>query len=250
MARRLPSRLLIASARRAWLAGFVIAAASGAQADVVTDIIGAEYADPTTRYAHGVLGDDIEHGTLVIYTDRTEGLSFRIVLPETRVFEDVAPRLADVDGDGDAEVVVVESEASTGAQLAIYDDTGKIAATPHIGTRNRWLAPIGVADLDGDGHMEIAYIDRPHLAKTLRVWRFKDGVLTEIAQLPGLTNHRIGERDIGGGIRICNGTPEMITASANWRRVMATTFQNGQLQTRAIGTDTSRAGLNAALACQ
>ncbi len=246
MARRLPSRILPASARRAWLAAILFAAAAGAQAD----ILGAEYADPTTRYGHGVLGDAIEYGTLVIHTDRMEGLSFRHVLPEARVFEDVAPRLADVDGDGDVEVIVVETEASTGAQLAIYDDTGKIAATPHIGTRNRWLAPIGAADLDGDGFVEVAYIDRPHLAKTLRVWRFKDGALTQVAQLPGLTNHRIGERDIGGGIRDCGNGPEMITASANWRSVMATTFQNGQLDTRAIGTDTSRAGLNAALACQ
>lgn len=246
VARRLPFRVLRPFGRRVWLTASLVAVASVAQADV----LGADYADPTTRYGHGVLGDAIEYGTLVIHTDRMDGLSFRMVLPESRVFEDVAPRLADVDGDGDVEVIVVETEASTGAQLAIYDDTGKIAATPHIGTRNRWLAPIGAADLDGDGYIEIAYIDRPHLAKTLRVWRFKDGALNEVAALAGLTNHRIGERDIGGGIRDCGQGPEMITASANWRRVMATTFRNGQLETRAIGSDTSRAGLNAALACQ
>ncbi len=245
-ARRLLYGLWHSLARRGLLAAALLANGAGAQAD----ILGAEYAEPTTRYAHGVLGDAVEYGTLVIHTDRMDGLSFRMVLPETRVFEDVAPRLADVDGDGDVEVIVVESEASTGAQLAIYDDTGKIAATPHIGTRNRWLAPIGAVDLDGDGHIEIAYIDRPHLAKTLRVWRYRDGALTEIAQLGGLTNHRIGERDIGGGIRDCGQGFEMITASANWRQVMSTTLKDGQLATKPIGTDTSRAGLNAALACK
>jgi hypothetical protein len=71
-----------------------------------------------------------------------------------------------------------------------------------IGQRNRWLAPIGAADLDGDGRVEIAYVDRPHLARTLRVWRSRPGgTLTEIATATGLTNHRIGEAFITGGIR-------------------------------------------------
>ena len=210
------------------------------------EITGASYAEPTTRYAHGVLGDAIEHGTLVMETPKGER---RVVLSQDRVFEDVAPRLADLDGDGDNEVIVVESQAQTGAQLAIYDETGKIAATPHIGTRNRWLAPVGAADLDGDGYIEIAYIDRPHLAKTLRVWRFKDGALSQVAALAGLTNHRIGEEDIGGGLRDCGQGPEMITASANWAQVVATTLKDGQLEARAVGPHTGRASLNAALAC-
>ncbi|MEM7469874.1 MAG: VCBS repeat-containing protein [Pseudomonadota bacterium] len=221
-----------------------MAAAAGAQADIIR----AEYAEPTSRYAHGVLGDDIEYGALLLKRDGHPNTRF--ILPETRVFEDVAPRLHDVDGDGDNEVIVVESEAQTGAQLAIYDESGKIAATPHIGTRNRWLAPIGVADLDGDGFVEVAYIDRPHLAKTLRVWRFKDGALTPVADLAGLSNHRIGERDIGGGIRDCGTGPELITASANWRDVMATVLRGGQLTTRRIGNHSGRASLKSALECK
>jgi hypothetical protein len=46
-----------------------------------------------------------------------------------------------------------------------------LASTPWIGQRFRWLAPVAAADLDGDGAMELAYVDRPHLARTLRVWR-------------------------------------------------------------------------------
>ncbi|CAN0601882.1 unnamed protein product, partial [Ectocarpus sp. 12 AP-2014] len=102
----------------------------------------AEYADPTTRYAHGVLGDAIEHGALVVET--TNGRRLRFILPQSRVFEDTNPRVVDVDGDGDAEVVVVESDAQRGARLAIYDETGLIAANDYIGQRNRWLAPAGV----------------------------------------------------------------------------------------------------------
>ncbi|MCB2105350.1 MAG: VCBS repeat-containing protein, partial [Rhodobacteraceae bacterium] len=65
------------------------------------DITGARYADPTRRYDHGILGDEVEYGTLVIST--TKG-RVRLKLPQTRVFEDTEPRLADVDGDGAPEV--------------------------------------------------------------------------------------------------------------------------------------------------
>jgi len=203
-------------------------------------IISARFTEPTTRYAHGVLGDNIEYGTLEITvqtqrskqtqaTDAAQDHSvLTIRLPEDRVFEDLSPRLMDVDSDGKFEVVVVETQAQEGAQLAIYDASGqKIAATPHIGTRFRWLAPIGAADLDRDGHIEVAYIDRPHLAKTLRIWRFENGQLTEIATLPGLTNHRIGEDFISGGIRECGSGPELIVASEDWRNIFSVRYANG-----------------------
>ena len=223
-------------------------------------IVSAQYAGPTDRYTHGVLGDAIEWSVLEIKTDNrsSNGLAvetaqrewiYEIRLPLDRVFEDVAPRLADLDGDGTPEVIVVETEVNTGAQLAIYDETGKIAATPHIGTRNRWLAPIGAADLDGDGHVEIAYIDRPHLAKTLRVWRFQDNELTEIATVAGLTNHRIGEVDIAGGIRDCGQGPEMITADANWTQIIVTRLVDGQLQATPIGPHKGRVSFERALSC-
>lgn len=217
--------------------------ATGACAET---IVSADYAAPTDRYAHGILGDAIEWGALVIATD-TEVRTF--TLPDNRVFEDLAPRLVDLDLDGTPEVLVVETLASEGAQLAIYDETGKVASTPHIGQTNRWLAPVGAADLDGDGMVEIAYIDRPHLAKTLRVWRFTGGVLVPVADLPGLTNHRIGERDIGGGLRDCGTGPEMITANADWTKVMATVLSQDQLRTREIGAHVDRSSFALALDC-
>ncbi|MEM9969996.1 MAG: FG-GAP-like repeat-containing protein, partial [Pseudomonadota bacterium] len=185
------------------------------------DVTSARYEEPTTRYAHGVLGDAIEHGALVM--ERAGAAPVRVRLPERRVFEDTAPRVVDVDGDGDGEVLVVESDRDLGARVAIYDEAGLVAANEFIGRTNRWLAPVGVgaADLDGDGAVEIAFVDRPHLAKTLRVFRFAGGSLTLAGEFPGVTNHRIGERDIAGGIRDCGAGPEMVVADAAWQRVLA-----------------------------
>ena len=202
---------------------------------------------PTDRYAHGVLGDAIEYGGLEL---RSGAGWIRFDLPGDHVFEDLSPRLVDLDLDGVADAaMVVETDMRRGAALALYGAGGKIAETPHIGRTNRWLAPVGAADLDGDGRVELAYVDRPHLAKTLRIWRYADGRLTQVAELKGLTNHRIGEDFISGGIRICSSTPEMITADADWRNVIATRFTGGKLQSMVIGPFTGPADLQAALTC-
>nr|WP_217354900.1 VCBS repeat-containing protein [Ruegeria arenilitoris] len=220
-----------------WLAGPALAAET---------ITTARYTDPTTRYPHGVLGDQIEWGSIELTFSDGKHRSF--TLPDHLVFEDLAPRVIDVTGDGLPEVIAVESDARQGARLAIYGPQGRMAATPHIGTRFRWLAPVGAADLDGDGNIEIAYVDRPHLAKTLRIWRFSDGRLTEIAALPGLTNHRIGEDFISGGLRTCNGQPELIVASSDWRRIIAVRYDGGW-KTQDIGPLKNRQALVSALNC-
>ena len=231
--------------RLAW----AVIALFSAQSAMAEDIKSARYEGPTTRYAHGVLGDAIEHGELVLTL--ASGKTRRLVLPETRVFEDTEPRLFDVDGDGDREVITVESDQRLGARLSIYDAEGLVAANDFIGRSNRWLAPTGVGavDLDGDGQVELAYVDRPHLAKTLRIFRYRDGKLVPLAALKGVTNHRIGERDIAGGIRDCGTGPEIIVADAAWRRVLAITFDGKALGTRDIGPHRGRASFAKALAC-
>lgn len=179
----------------------------------------------------------------------TGGKTIRVRLPERLVFEDVAPRVVDVDGDGEAEVIVVESDAQYGARLSVYDATGAVAATDFIGQPNRWLAPIGAADLDGDGTMEIAFVDRPHLAKTLKVVRFRTGRMRPIAELPGVTNHRIGETDIAGGIRDCGDGPEMIVASADWTSVLAVAFDGRAFTLRKVGAHEGRESFAEAMEC-
>jgi len=211
-------------------------------------ILSARYAGPTTRYDHGILGDAIEYGALVLRLG--DGRRKKIVLPNTRVFEDIAPRLIDVTGDGLPEVVVVETSLAKGASLAIYSSGGKIAQTPYLGRPHRWLAPIGAADLDGDGRIEIAFIEKPHLTKILRVWRLQKGRLRLVASRAGLTNHQIGWDFIPGGIRSCGTVPEIITADGNWHHVMATRLRNGHLSSQAIGALQGTKSLRLALSCQ
>ncbi len=240
--------------------------AGGCSAGTVVDADGilkpglhVYFSQPTGRYDHGILGDAVEWGALTYVRQGSAAhgpyIYEEITLPETRVFEDIAPRLVDLDADGSLEIIVVETDLDKGAQLAIYgldDDLQlkKITATPHIGQAHRWLAPIGAADLDGDGHMEIAYIDRPHLAKLLKIWRYADGKLTLVAEQGGLTNHKIGENYISGGIRDCGAGPQLITASADWRRIVAVAFDGKSIRFAAIGKHKGQNSFKRALDCR
>lgn len=244
-ARRLLMRLRPASARRVGL--MLCLGLTGLGTSAVAQITHAEYADPTPRYAHGVLGDAVEWGTLVVTLEN--GNRLRATLPETAVFEDLTPRLADLDNDGDNEVIVIETSLTKGARLAVWDETGRLAATPYIGRKNRWLAPVGAADLDGDGSVEIAYIDRPHLAKMLRIWRFSGNSLTHVTDIPGLTNHRIGWDHIPGGIRDCGAGPEIVTATGDWNSIAITKMANKSYRTQAVGKYLGPTSLNQALDC-
>lgn len=256
---RLPDRLWHWAVRGgllavALVAGGILAAPASAE---ITD---ATYGKPTTVYGHGVVpGGEYEGITFTLDGHRKIG---NAVLGG--VYEDTAPRLVDVTGDGKPEVLTVVSYFDKGAALRIWGEVDDpdhprgstmkmLAETPPIGRPHRWLAVIGAADLDGDGAIEIAYIDRPHLAKTLRIWRFESGAagaaLTEIASKPGLTNHKIGQDFITGGIRDCGQGPEMITVDAGWQKIMATRLVAGKLASRAVAPFAGAASVQSALSC-
>lgn len=215
------------------------------------DTLSAWYDDATKRYAHGVLGDAIEPSTLRIKND---DCTMAVVLDQEHVFEDLAPRLANIDDEPDLEVITIRSHQNYGAQIAVYKLTENkirlLASTPYIGTSNRWLAPVGIADFNNDGDIDIAFIDRPHLAKTLSVWSYTDGELIPVASKPGYSNHRIGEAFISGGIRTCNGKTTMITADAYWTRVLETTLDGDQLDSTDIGKFSGTKSLEDALVCR
>lgn len=216
------------------------------------------FSKPTQRYDHGILGDAIEWGALTYVRQGSAAhgpyIFEEITLPPTRVFEDFTPRLVDLDGDGAAEIITVETHLKKGAQLAIYGMVDlklvKIAATPHIGRTHRWLAPVGAADLDGDGAVEIAYIDRPHLARLLKIWRYKAGKLTLVAERGGLTNHQIGQDYISGGIRDCGTGPQIITTNTDWSKIIASELDGGKIRSVEVGPHKGPKSFKRAMDCR
>lgn len=237
--------------RRAAAALLLMALAGPATA--APRIEAASYDEPVARYRHGALGDGNEWGSLVLRLADCADCAprdMRVRLPVTRVFEDIAPRLADLDGDGAPEAIVVESDLARGSRLAVYGPGGLIAATEFIGTAHRWLAPLGAGDLDGDGVVEAAFVDRPHLARILRLVQLRGGALVEVASVPGFTNHRFGEREIQGGFRNCGRRTEIVAARFDWQMLVALRWNGRRMTATEIGPDTSPAAFAAALACQ
>lgn len=163
------------------------------------DIAAAWLAEPTSRYPHGILGDNLEAGALRVFTRGGKTLTY--TLPEDSVFEDLYPRVHDLDGDGRDEVLLVRSRQQTGASLmALGIRDGQLvplAETTPLGNRYRWLNPVGVGDIDNDGKTEVLVVLDPHTQGTLVIYRYTGAAFVEMTRIGGVSNHVAGSRALG-----------------------------------------------------
>lgn len=159
----------------------------------------AWYGQPTERYDHGILGDTIEGGALVVLD--ADGVRHELVLPEQYVFEDLTPRLVDLDGDGVNEIVTIRTDIRAGAAVAIYAlKAGQLierAATAPIGLPHRWLSIAAIGNFTNDRGTEIAIVKTPHIGGVLEIVSFQGNSLRRVRPPePGYSTHIIGSRDL------------------------------------------------------
>lgn len=186
---------------------------------------------PTNIYAHGALGDAIEAGGFVIEQNGSR-LLFR--LPADQVFEDRRVRLADVDGDGSPEALIVRADLTRGASLVLYkikeDSIELMAESEPIGQRNRWLNPVGIADFSGSGELLAAAVVTPHLSGSLRFYRIEGKRLVNLGGIDGVTNHINGSRDLDLS-HVADldgdGSMEIVLPSLDRTRLVAVSVRQG-----------------------
>jgi len=169
-----------------------------AMAISLDSLVVAQYTLPTEKYAHGVMGDIIEAEQLVVSID---GNFFELTLEESYLFEDLRPRLYDVDGDGQQEFITIRTHVEKGAGIAIYKVVlGRLieyAFVAEIGFSSRWLNPVTFDDLDDDGTVELVWVQTPHIGGVLKVAKINEGEMTVITQaLEQYSNHEGRERNL------------------------------------------------------
>jgi hypothetical protein len=173
------------------------------------DIAWAWLGTPTMRYPHKALGGSTHAGSLHVLLNAPAGKLQEVVyeLPFNRVFEDRMPRLIDLDGDGKDEIILVESEALSGSATVVYGvqiknvaksakkppEIIELARSPQTGSTFRWLNPVGVADFNADGKLDIASVITPHIGGLLTLYHYAPPKLEPFAQAMDTSNHRMGD---------------------------------------------------------
>ena len=158
--------------------------------------------DPTRRYPHGALGSPVHAGSVSVRVRWRSGAWQTVEhrLRPSRVYEDRVPRLVDLDQDGRDEIVLIEADALRGAALVVLGvdlspDGPRLverARSPFVGSSFRWLNPVGTADFDGDGHLDLASVTTPHIGGVLLLHHYRPPALLPFARALDVSNHRMG----------------------------------------------------------
>ena len=161
-------------------------------------LVTADYEAPVNRYGHFAAGVPHEYGRLSVTL--SDGGHISLTLDDDQVFEDVAPRVVRLAPQAPAQILTIVSHRERGARLVVFGLAGTglqtVAESSAIGTPMRWLNPVDVADLDGDGQAEVVAVVTPHIAGELRVYRRQGRTLTVVATLGGVSNHVYGSPEL------------------------------------------------------
>jgi hypothetical protein len=120
-----------------------------------------------------------------------------ISLPEPAVIEGIAPIWKDLNGDGQREILVTESDITQGARLVLFNEAGeRLAEGQPVGEGYRWRHQIAAGPLGPFGETEIVGVVTPHLGGIVEYYRWEGNALNIVAQIPGYSSHVISSRNL------------------------------------------------------
>ena len=152
----------------------------------------------TDRYTHGVLGDEIEAaGITLVETNPEPRIIQTISIPEPDVIEGIYPTWADLNNDGEREIIVTLSNAQDGARIVAFREDGSILAEgPPIGTGFRWRHQLVAAPFGEAGETLLAGVRTPHIGGVVEFYRLNGNKLEIVNTVEGFSTHTIGSRNL------------------------------------------------------
>ena len=154
--------------------------------------------DPTEKYNHGVLGDNLEAASItLIETQPIIQVVSVISISENEVIEGIAPIWIDMNGDGQREIIVTVSDLNLGAGIVVFSENGeRLAEGPKMGQPFRWRHQIAYGTMGSNGELELVVVRTPHIGGLVEYYRFSDDNLEIVAQYSGITSHVLGSRNL------------------------------------------------------
>lgn len=177
----------------------------------------AVYGGRTDRYDHSALGDSIEGGSLVLVDTDAGRIETEVELDAPTVFEGLSPMVADLDGDGTAELITTVADSDAGARLRIYGIDGRELSTGPIYGPG-WRHQLCVAPFGPDDGRELAVVRKPHVDRTVEFYRLTDSGLEVVATQQGYASHTYRSRNLDGAIAgdlDSDGLPELLVPTAD-----------------------------------
>ncbi len=153
---------------------------------------------PTTRYAHGVLGDEAEAGSITLLDGENQKVSGEVLPGPGSVFETLAPTWFEA-SPGQELLAVAESDEGLGSRISAYSPDGTLAlAGPPIGEPMKWRHLLAAGPFGPGGEVELAVTRTPHVGGVIEFYRpnFEEGTLEISATLPGYTTHTLYSRNL------------------------------------------------------
>lgn len=196
----------------------------------------AQYAVPTERYKHGALGDFIEASQLVVYYANN---FYSLTLEGDYVFEDIRPRLVDVNNDKVPEIICIRSKTGEGAGIVVYkienNHLHPYAFLSEIGTANRWLNIAAIYDMDYDGIIEILWVQTPHIGGILKGAEILPGKMNATDSVTYYSNHQGGSQNLCLSVLLNKDGEVWCYLPAQSRKsITGFTFLNGKFKEKDI----------------
>lgn len=153
-------------------------------------------AEPTDRFPHSALGDNLEATAAVVVTVGINEVE-TIYRSGDDVIESIAPLLADADGDGVDDVVLTVSNDSEIWFVVASSTGGGVAATSDpVDRLLGWRHLVAVGPLGPTGQTEIVEVLYPDAQGSVRFLSLSGGQLGVVATRTGYQSHEFGARNL------------------------------------------------------